>query len=86
MRKASSPYKKLLTSKDGDVFVLKGERFTVNTMNDYRWINGEIFLTSEDRQNDEGYLPVHVRNRENCAVFQRQELIGLLRSGKYKVS
>lgn len=86
MRKASSPYKKLLTAKDGDVFMLKGEEFTVNTMKGYHWINGEIFLTSKDRQRDHGYLPLHVRNKAHVAVFKRQELIDLLRSGKYTVS
>lgn len=85
MRKASSPYKKLLTAKDGDLFVLKGEIFTVNTMKGYHWINGEIFLTSKDRKNDEGYLNIHVRNKEQVAVFKRQELINMLRSGNYIV-
>lgn len=86
MRKTSSPYKKLLTAKDGDVFVLKGEKFTANTMKGYRWINGEIFLTSKDRKNDEGYLNIHVRNKGQVAVFKRQELINMLRSGNYTVS
>lgn len=79
MRKASSPYKKLLTAKDGDVFVLKGEKFIVEGD---EW----IFLTSLDRKSDNAYHWIHVRKDKERAVFNRQELIDLLRSGKYTVS
>lgn len=80
MRKASSPYKKLLTAKDGDLFVLKGERFTVEESGLYR-----LFLTSLDRKHDIKYHWMHVRDQRQRAVFERQELINLLRSGKYIV-
>ena len=86
MRKASSPYKKLLTAKNGDVFLLKGEVFTVNTIKGYIWVNNKIYLTSKDRKHDEGYRSIHVRNKRRAAVFKRQELIDLLRSGNYTVS
>lgn len=79
MRKASSPYKKLLTAKVGDVFVLKGERFEFCG-------DVEMYLTSLDRRNNNAYYWIHVRNEGDRAVFERQELIDLLRSGKYKVS
>ena len=81
MRKASSPYKKLLTAKDGDVFVLKGERFTVEESGLHR-----LFLTSLDRKHDIKYNWIHVRDQRQRAVFERQELINLLRSGKYIVA
>lgn len=80
MRKASSHYKKLLTAKIGDVFVLKGKVFKVWCFN----LN-QIALTSLDKEDDIGYSWIHVRNREGKAVFKRQELIDLLRSGKYVV-
>lgn len=86
MRKASSPYKKLLAAKKGDVFLLKGEVFTVNTIKGYIWVIGEIYLTSKDRKHDKGYRSIHVRNKRLAAVFKRQELIDLLRSGNYTVS
>lgn len=79
-RKSSSPYKKLLTAKDGDVFVLKGERFTVEGFGIH-----VLCLSSLDRKHDRNYHWMHVRNKENRAVFERKELIDLLRSGKYKV-
>ena len=85
-RKASSPFKKLLTAKNGDEFILKGESFSVKKMVGHHWRNGEIFLVSKERKNDDGYEPIHVRNRVGVAVFGRQELIDLLRSGKYTVS
>jgi len=85
MRKASSPYKKLLTAKNGDVFLLKGEVFIVNRMTN-PWVIGELYLTSKDRKHDEGYRSIHVRNKRKAAVFKRQELIDLLRSGNYTVS
>lgn len=80
-RKASSPYKKLLTAKNGDVFVLKGERFTVEITGLFG-----LFLTSLDREHYGPYQWMHVRNMENTAVFERQELIDLLRSGQYVVN
>lgn len=80
-RKASSPYKKLLTVKPGDIFLLKGEKFIVKDFGD-----GRIFLTSCDRKNPHDYLSIHVRNgKTGVAVFSRQDLIDLLRSGKYIV-
>ena len=79
-RKSSSPYKKLLTAKDGDVFVLKGERFTVEELGLYN-----LSLTSLDRKNDRNYHWIHVRDQRQRVVFGRQELIHLLRSGKYTV-
>ena len=79
MHKASSPYKKLLTAKDGDVFVLKGEKFIVEG-------DELVFLTSLDRKRDNAYYWMHVRKDNERAVFRRQELIDLLRSGKYTVS
>ena len=85
MRKASSPYRNLLTAKNGDVFLLKGEVFIVNRMTN-PWVIGEIYLTSKDRKHDEGYRSIHVRNKRQVAVFKRQELIDLLRSGNYTVS
>ena len=80
MRKASSPFKKLLTAKYGDLFMLKGERFTIENVEPFG-----LFLTSLDSKHDRPYHWIHVRDRENKAVFERQELIDLLRSGKYVV-
>lgn len=81
-RKASSPYKKLLTAKQGDIFLLKGEKFIVEDH-----LKRRIFLTSLDRQNQDFYRPIHVRySKSKRAVFHRQELINLLRRGKYSIS
>lgn len=80
-RKSSSPFKKLLTAKNGDVFVLKGERFKVEVSGLFG-----LFLTSLDSKHDGPYHWMHVRDRENKAIFERQELIDLLRSGKYTVN
>lgn len=83
-RKASSPYKKLLTVKPGDIFLLKGEKFIVGESKD-RLVTG-IYLTSCDRHNPHFYKPIHVRNgKMGVSVFSRQGLIDLLRSGKYIV-
>lgn len=83
-RKASSPYKKLLTAKQGAIFLLKGEKFIVKeSMNIF--VTG-IYLTSCDRHNPHGYRSIHVRNgKTGGGVFSRQDLIDLLRSGKYIV-
>lgn len=81
-RKASSPCKKLLTAKQGDIFLLKGEKFIVEEFRE-----GCIFLTSCDRHNPHGYRTIHVRNgKTGVAVFRRQDLIDLLRSRKYYIS
>lgn len=77
-RKASSPYKKLLTAKEGDVFILKGEKFVIKQIGDSR-----VYLTNMYRKNPKPYQSIHVRNKNNTAVFNRTELIDLLRSGKY---
>ena len=87
MRKASSPYKKLLTAKAGDVFVLKGEKFKVGIMHDFPMLGQEgIYLTSKDRKKDDAYEYIHVRNKRNVAGMKRQELFDLLKSGNYTIS
>jgi len=89
MCKASSPYKKLLTVKKGDIFILKGEPFEVEVSNSTpdKGALSKIFLTSLYVMNNDynGYCGAHVRNKNRKAIFDRQELIDLLRSGKYVV-
>ena len=87
MRKASSPYKKLLTAKEGDVFVLKGEKFEAGIIPNFPMLGQEgIYLTSKDRKKDDAYEYIHVRNKQGAACMKRQELFDLLKSGNYTIS
>lgn len=82
-RKASSPFKKLLAAKKGDVFILKGEKFRVGVSA----VEGWIYLTSLERVNGEDYPNIHVRNIDNShAAMPRQKLVDILKSGGYKIS
>lgn len=86
-RKASSPYKKILTVKDGDTFLLNGEKFIVSEYaNDSpKELQEKVSLTSLERKSNSYYPYVHIRDNKNKALFSREELIDLLRSGEYAI-